>query len=105
MPEQVYRGRAYDIKQYRLRASSPMPVAEGSYGGEFVLHTFMAEVSYVDIYECTEHLPGSGQFRGQGGSLMSASFSRLGDRSGNVFQGRVVHAPEYIDEGQLGFNF
>jgi hypothetical protein len=105
MPEQIYTGRAYDIKQYRLRASSPMPVAEGSYGGEFVLHTFMAEVSYVDIYECTEYLPGSSQFRGQGGGLMSASFSRLGDRSGNVFQGRAVHAPEYVDEGVLGFNF
>ena len=105
MAEQVYPGTEYDIKQYRLRASSPMPIAEGSYGGDFVLHTFMAEVSYVDIYECTENLPGSEQFRGQGGGLMSANFSRLGDRSGNVFQGRTVHSPTYIDEDSLGFNF
>jgi len=105
MAEQVYLGTEYDIKQYRLRASSPMPVAEGSYAGDFVIHTFMAEVSYIDIYECTENLPGSAQFRGQGGELMSANFSRLGDRSGNVFQGRVVHSPTYIDEDSLGFNF
>jgi len=105
MSEQVYRGIDYNIRQYRLRAASPMPIAEGSYSGEFVLHTFMAESSYVDIYECTSDLPGSSQFRGQGGDLMSANFSRLGDRTGEVFQGRVIHAPEYIDESELGFNF
>jgi hypothetical protein len=107
MPEQMYSGEEYGIKQYRLRASSPMPVAEGDYAGNFVIHTFMAEVSYVDIYECTSFLPGSDEFRGQGlaGGLVSASFSRTGDRSGDVFKGRAVHAPSYVDESSLGFNF
>jgi len=105
MPEQIYPGSEYGILQYRLRASSPMPVAEGTYAGNYVLHTFMAEVSYVDIYECTSSLLGSEQFRGQGGDFVSASFSRTGDRSGNVFKGRAVHSPTYEDEGVLGFNF
>ena len=93
MPELVYRGQ-----QYRLRAGSPMPVFGG---GEFVLHTFMAEISDVDIYACTENLPASSDFRGQGGNLMSASFSRLNVKGGRIFSGKVVYAPTYVDEDEI----
>lgn len=91
---------SYSSKVYRLRASSPMPIT----GSTLILHSFGAEVSDVDIFECTQSLPASTEFRGQGGNLMSASFSRLGDSQGH-FQGQQVHAPEYIEEDSLGFNF
>ena len=90
MPEEVYTGQ-----EYRLRAGSPMPV---STYGKFVLHTFMGELSYVDIYVCTENLPGSEEFRGQGGSYMSANFSRLGVAGGNLFSGKIVKKVEYVEE-------
>lgn len=93
---------SYDGQIYRLRASSPMPVAFG--GATFVLHTFGAEVNDLTIYECTRNLPGSEEFRGQGGNLVSASFSRIGDIDGH-FQGRIVYAPDYIEEDDLQFNF
>jgi hypothetical protein len=99
--ESVFRGT-----QYRLRAATPMPVGGTDYGssryaGEFVLHTFGAEASDVDIYDCTTNLPRSSEFRGQGGDLVSASFSRIGDKSGEYFQGRQVHAPSYENEGKF----
>jgi hypothetical protein len=102
MAEQVFT-----VKQYRLRAAGPMPIAVGSYAGNLVLHTFMAEVSDVSVYECTQSLPGSSQFRGQGsgGKFISASFRRLGDHTGKYFSGQIVHSPSYVDEGALGFNF
>jgi hypothetical protein len=93
-----YRGT-----QYKLRAGAPMPIA-GSLGS-FVLHTFMAEQSDVDSYLCIEQLPASSEFRGQGGDLIQASFSRLQDIGGNTFSGRMVYSPTYIDEDALGFNF
>jgi hypothetical protein len=93
--------------QYRLRASAPMPVGGTNYGspafsaGEFVLHTFGAEVNEVDLYDCTTELPASSEFRGQGlgGDLVSANFSRIGAKGGRHFQGRTVHVPTYTDEG------
>lgn len=78
-----------------------MPVA----GGGFVLHTFMAEDSIVRSYVCTESLPGSEEFRGQGGDLISANFSRLNIVGGNTFQGKQVYNPTFIDESSLGFNY
>lgn len=95
--------------QYKLRAASPMPVGGTNYGsasygaGEFVLHTFGAEVNEVDLYDCTTSLPASSDFRGQGlgGDLISASFSRIGAKGGIHFQGRTVHAPTYTDEGDF----
>lgn len=90
--EKVYSGR-----QYRLRAGSPMPVS----GGNFVLHTFMAEVNDVDLVACTTSLPSSTEFRGQGGNLMSASYSRLGARGGEVFSGRIIYAPTFVDEDTI----
>jgi len=92
MPEKIFRG-----EQYRLRAGTPMPVR----GGSFVLHTFMAEVSEINIIACTENLPASSEFRGQGGDLMSASFSRLNVKGGTVFSGKKVYAPTYVDEDDI----
>lgn len=93
---------SYFGKTYRLRASSPMPIV----GGNLVLHTFGAEESDLEIFECTLSLPSSREFRGQGlgGNLVTANFSRLGDRDGH-FQGRQQYAPDYINEDALGFNF
>jgi hypothetical protein len=88
MPEISYTGR-----QYRLRAGTPMPIRGG-----FLLHTFMAEVNDVVMFACTTSLPGSQEFRGQGGNMMSASFSRLGSRGGDVFSGKIIYAPTYVEE-------
>ena len=96
--EVVYIGH-----QYKLRAGAPMPIS--GITGTFVLHTFMAEKTLVDNYLCTESLPASSEFRGQGGEFMQASFNRLQDVGGNTFQGRITHAPTYVDESSLGFNF
>jgi hypothetical protein len=86
-------GDVYESEQYSLRAGAPMPAL-----GKFVLHTFKAELSDIFIYPCTAELPGSEQFRGQGGNYMSASFSRLPNVGGNLFQGKIVHSPNYIEE-------
>jgi hypothetical protein len=93
MAEVSFRGQ-----QYRLRAGSPMPVRAA---GDFVLHTFMAEVSDIDIIACTEELPASEDFRGQGGDLMSASFNRLSVKGGGVFSGKKVYAPTFVDEDEI----
>jgi len=95
MAEEFYVGT-----QYKLRAGSPMPTI----GGRFVLHTFLAERYQIDNYICTDSLPGSEEFRGQGGDFISANFSRLGVRGGTTFQGKVTHNPDFIDEDGLGFN-
>lgn len=86
----------YTSKQYRLRAGAPMPIQRG-----FVIHTFKAEVSDIDIITYTdEQLVGSDQFRGQkiGSNLISASYSRLPHVGGDAFQGKIVYSPEYVDE-------
>ncbi len=87
-------------QQYRLRAGAPMPVMRGG----FVIHTFMAELNRIDTFVCTENLPGSNEFRGQGGSYISANFSRLNIRGGESFQGSIIYSPSYIDESGYGFN-
>ncbi len=93
---------SYEGKTYRLRASSPMPTGDG----RLIIHAFGAEENDIEIFECTQSLPGSEDFIGQGlgGTLISANFSRLGDEDGH-FQGRKVFTPSYIDEDELGFNF
>jgi hypothetical protein len=88
----------FEGKEYRLRAGSPMPI---STSGEFVLHTFKAEVNDVHIIACTETLPASSDFRGQGGNLMSANFTRLNIKGGTIFSGKRVYAPSYIDEDDI----
>jgi len=98
-----HTGESFRGLQYRLRASTPMPIA----AGYFVLHTFGAELNELTIWECTTALPASSEFRGQGkeSGLTSAQFSRIGDRSGQYYQGREVGPPIYIDEDELDFNF
>jgi hypothetical protein len=85
----------FEGQEYRLRAGPPMPI---SAAGSFVLHTFLAEKRKVDIIACTETLPASSDFRGQGGSLMSASFSRLNIKDGNIFSGKKVYKPTFVQE-------
>ena len=102
MAEFIYTGNL----QYTLRASGPMPVYAGGSNipTDYVLHSFGADLSNFDIYECTEDLLSSSEFNGQGGSLLSASFSSVGDRDGKVFQGRATYYPSFINEQYGGFN-
>jgi len=90
--ERPYRGQ-----QYRLRAGAPMPMGHG----RLVLHTFGAEIYNVDYYAATDSIVGSESFRGQGGNLVSASYSRLPDSSGNLFQGKIVYSPSFVDEDAI----
>jgi hypothetical protein len=87
----------YENYQYKLRAATPMP----KMGGGFVLHTFGAERNKIYSYAFTKSLPGSEEFRGQGGDFISANFNRLSDVSGEVFQGKIVDNTEYLDENFL----
>jgi len=84
----------YVGQQYKLRAGAPMPI-----GGTFILHTFGAEIYKVEIHTVTDSIVGSNKFRGQGGDLISASYTRLNDRSGNLFSGKLVYNPTFVDEG------
>lgn len=88
---------SYTGEQYRLRAGAPMPIGNR----RFIVHTFMAEKNDIDLIVYTETLPGSDQFRGQGGDYMSASFSRLPDIGGGSFSGKIVHEIEYVDEDAI----
>ena len=90
--------KVYKTEQYRLRAGSPMPTQNQ---GEFVLHTFMAEKTAVDVVACTNSLPGSNEFRGQGGNYTSANFSRLNAKGGNVFSGKIVYQPTFVNEDDI----
>lgn len=81
-------------KTYRLRAGSPMPVG----GSSFILQTFMGEESIVNNFLYTENLPGSEEFRGQGGNKISASFTRLLDISGNTYSGKEQFNPTFVQE-------
>ncbi len=89
---------AADVKidgyTYRLRAGSPMPIG----GPNFILQTFMGEESKVTNYLYTESLPSSEQFRGQGGTRVSASFNRLLDISGDVYAGKEQFSPVPVEE-------
>lgn len=81
-------------KTYRLRAGAPMPIG----GSEFVLQTFMGEESEIVSYLYTESLPSSEDMRGQGGTLVSASFTRLQNTNADSFSGRTQETPEYVEE-------
>lgn len=87
----------YEGEQYTLRAGSPMATESG----DFVLQTFMAEKNKIITYMITDNLPGSEEFRGQGGDYISANFSRLSDKSGNKFQGKIVYSPVIVDEDDI----
>lgn len=90
----------YENSSYRLRAGAPMSKGEQG-AGDFYVHTFMAECTKIENYLYTENLPGSEEFRGQGGMFTSASFSRLADKSGTVFAGTKNCSPHYIEEDDI----
>lgn len=92
-------GDSSEVTTYKLRAGPPMPIA----GGNFVTHTFMAEKGKTEIFQCENKLPSSSDFRGQGGDLMSASFSRLSIEDGNLFQGKKVYNPTFVEESEMQF--
>lgn len=93
----------YDIDTYRLRSGSPMPVIGG---GSFVVHTFGVEYLINRVYLCTTLLPKSSDFKGQGGNLVSASFSRINAKE-EYYQGREVIDPgpddRFVDEDALPY--
>lgn len=94
-------------QQYTLRAAGPMPIySGGNVPSAYVIHSFGADISDIDIYECTDTLLKSTEFKGQSISadLTSANFSSVGDRDGKIFQGRAVHYPVFSKEDQLSFN-
>ena len=95
MASHCFSDEIYESQQYRLRAGTPMPV-EGE--DNFMYHTFMAEIYEIENYAATRTLPSSGDFRGQGGALYSASFSRLQDNTGAIFSGKKVFNPTIVDE-------
>ena len=92
-------GDSSKVTTYKLRSGPPMPIAGG---GNFVTHTFMAEKGETEIFQCENQLPSSSSFRGQGGNLMSASFSRLSIEDGNLFQGKKVYNPTFVEESEMG---
>jgi hypothetical protein len=95
MASQPYIGETY-----RVRASTPMSVTTRE--GYFVWHTFMAEKSRMEVYDCyTADLPLSSEFRGQGGDKVSAQFTRLNIVGGETFQGKISYSPEYVLEGEF----
>jgi hypothetical protein len=83
---------------YRLRAGSP--IYDNS--GTAYLHTFGGEQNTIVVYDCADagRLPSSDSFMGQGGNMLSASFSRIGDRGGH-FAGRITYEPVYVTEGTI----
>lgn len=84
----------YKGYQYRLRAGSPMPTSSS---GEFVIHSFMAEEQVTNIDTCASRVLRSSDFRGQGGSFYSASYSRLAiveDR----YRASEVYNPRFREE-------
>jgi len=81
--------------EYRLRCGTPMPMLGDK---SFVLHTFKAEKNQIEIIACTSTLPSSSEFRGQGGKLMSANYTRLNIKGGEIFSGKKVYAPTYVTE-------
>lgn len=92
-------GDSSEVTTYKLRAGSPMPIAGGN---NFVTHTFMAEKGKTEIFQCESKLPSSSDFRGQGGNLMSASFSRLSIEGGGLFQGKKMYNPTFVEESDMG---
>lgn len=90
---------SYDVTTYKLRAGAPMPTKNS---GDFVVHTFKAQKSRIEVFQCTDTLPSSSDFRGQGGSLMSANFSRVGVEGGDIFKGKKMYNPIFIEEEDMG---
>ena len=85
--------------EFKLRAGPPMPVGVGT--GEFVLQKFGVDKYQIIIQPTTDTIVDSSAFRGQGGPYISASYSRLQDKSGNIFSARLVKSPTFEDESVL----
>lgn len=84
----------YNSYQYRLRAGSPMPTSEL---GKFVLHSFMAEEQDIIMDTCDSTIVKSNEFRGQGGTLTSANYSRL-PLSEERYSGKITSSELYTEE-------
>jgi hypothetical protein len=84
----------YDGKTYRLRAASPMPISKS---GDFVLHSFMGEQQVSIINPCDDSIVSSSEFQGQGGSLVSASYTRL-PYTPERFNSSIAGGVKYVEE-------
>ena len=80
---------------YRLRAGSPMPTEGGT---DFIIHSFMALRSTSEMDSCATDLPASNEFMGQGGVLVSASYTKLPLSGGAVFKGKKSDNGAYVEE-------
>lgn len=85
----------YDGYHYRLRAGSPMPTADR---GSFVLHSFMAEGQDQSTNTCATKLLTSSDFRGQGGSFISANYTRIVASGEAVYRASESIGIKYIEE-------
>lgn len=88
----------FEAEEYKLRAGPPMPTQQS---GSFVTHTFGVDKYRIIIKPVTDTIADSSEFRGQGGPYISASYSRLQDKSGLKFSGRLVYSPTFEDESVL----
>lgn len=89
----------FEGDEYRLRAGAPMPVGAG--GGRFILQTFGVDHYKITIQPTTKEILSSSDFRGQGGSYVSANYTRLQDKSGEMFSGRLVKSPIFESESSV----
>ena len=86
--------------RYRLRASAPME----NYQRNFILQTFGAEKTQIDIYTAKTQLLRSSDMWGQGGNFTGASYQRLNylnESCQQVFQGQEEHKPDFMDEDSI----
>lgn len=88
--------------RYKLRAAN----AQEDQNANFILQSFMAERSLLQIFEAkpADELLVTDDFRGQGGEYQQANYSRLpyktqdGDQ---VFSATEEFPPIYIDEDDI----
>jgi len=64
-----------------------------------VVHSFMALVSTSEMESCATTLPSSSEFMGQGGGLVSASYTKLPLAGGGTFKGKKSSNGAYVEEG------
>ena len=69
------------------RIGAPMPI-----GGGMKVHEFGTDTSTIEVF-VGDTLSSSGDFRANGGDLLSATYNRLPDQSGLLFSVRLVHYP------------
>jgi len=84
--------------RYRLRTGAPLAKDPSPVSDDFIIHTFMAECSRMEMFQYTDHLDASEDFRAQGGDLISANYKRLEINTGKGFSGSRVYNPDFIDE-------